>query len=117
MNIYLIIILSSLLSSVITILILTILYKIKLKKILKKELDQISDQIETRVSRGVMDAGNRLLPELRKEVGEGLKDAMSAALSGEFIEKTAQSAVKTGTTIMESGLNILLGKKSSGNRD
>ena len=104
---------TAVLSSLFTLLTVYILYKIRLKEKLKSELDELALLMKARLKEGVEEAGKELLPRFREEVKEGFKEAMKSAVSGEmnseFVSKTAQTAVETGSSIVESGLNFLLG--------
>ncbi|MBI3394343.1 MAG: hypothetical protein HY042_00760, partial [Spirochaetia bacterium] len=66
---------------------------------------------------GFTEAARELLPEVKKEVAEGFKDALSSAMGGELMDRTAQVAAKTGASFMETGLNILLGKPPERKKD
>lgn len=99
------------LSSALTLFFAYLLYKLRLKRKLKLELEEFAGILKERLREGVEEAGKELLPKFRNEVSEGFKDALSSALAGELIEETAKRVAKGGTNFVETGINLLLGKK------
>ena len=102
---------TAVLSSTLTLIMAYVLYKMKLKAKLMAELDELADVMKVKLRDGV-EAGLELLPRFRSEVREGFKEAINSTVKGELLEENVKSAVKTGSNIMETGLNILMGKPS-----
>ncbi len=103
---------TAVLSSTLTLIMAYVLYKMKLKAKLMAELDELADVMKVKLRDGVEEAGLELLPRFRSEVREGFKEAINSTVKGELLEENVKSAVKTGSNIMETGLNILMGKPS-----
>ena len=105
-----IIIATALLSSLFTLGIAYVLFQAFWKQWLYDEMDEYTEIFKTKVKEGAVEAGEELLPEFRTQVREGFKEAMTDSFKGEILERSAREGIKTGTEIMETGLNILLGK-------
>ncbi len=107
---YLLMALTALVSSSLTILGAVLYYTFYLDKHLDRKLEAAAALIEQKVRSGVQEAGRGLLPEVRKEVAEGFKDAMASAMGGELVDRTARVVAKSSTSFVEESLNLLLGK-------
>lgn len=75
-------------------------------------LDEYIDIMKTRLKEGVEEAGRELLPEFREEVRRGFKEGMNDVMHGELLDQTARSLARSGADIVETGLNILTGRKT-----
>ena len=60
--------------------------------------------IRAELTAGFRDAAAEMLPAFREEVRKGFTDALSA---GDLLDRTAKKVVRTGSSLMESGLNLL----------
>ncbi len=87
-----------------------LLFRTHLKERLSREIDELAELMKERLREGVLEAGRELKPDFRDEVREGFKEAISSALSGEIIEQAARRAAQNSTSIVEQGLNLLLGR-------
>ena len=79
----------------------------------KDTAEEMLPDFREELKNGFHEAGTELLPELRAEVREGFKDAVKDVVSGELVPEAASSMAKKGTNIVNSGLNILFGKKET----
>lgn len=105
-----IIISTSLLSSIFTICLGFILYKVFLRKSLNKQIDEVGDLVKIKMQEGVMESAKELLPDFKEQVSEGFKEALADAISGDVVHRTARNMAKNSSTMVEQGLNLLLGK-------
>ncbi|MBX7057334.1 MAG: hypothetical protein K1X75_04665 [Leptospirales bacterium] len=101
---------SAILASCFTLLGSYLLFRASLKARLYQEIDELAELMKARLREGVIEAGRELKPDFRDEVREGFKEAMGSALSGEIIEQAARKAAQNSTSIVEQGLNMLLGR-------
>jgi hypothetical protein len=76
---------------------------------LHAELEPLLEEAEDRVKRGVLNAGEELLPRFRAEVRRGLKEGVSG-LGTDLFETGTQTAVKTGVGLLKSSLDAITGK-------
>lgn len=60
--------------------------------------------IRAELTAGFRDAAAEALPAFREEVRKGFTDALSAS---DLLDRTAKKVVRTGSSLMESGLNLL----------
>lgn len=56
---------------------------------------------------GVRTAAAETLPAFRDEVRKGFTDAIGALNAGELLDRTARKVVRTGSSLVETGLNLL----------
>ncbi len=73
-------------------------------------LQQIQDEFEARVKRGVLAAGEELMPDLREQVSLGFQDALRGSETGEMVESYA-GAVNRGADLISSRIETLFGFK------
>ena len=60
--------------------------------------------VRIELTAGFRDAATEMLPAFREEVRKGFADALSAS---DLLDRTAKKVVRTGSSLMESGLNLL----------
>jgi hypothetical protein len=90
-------------------------------------LETLADAVEVRVKAGVYggveQGATELLPKVRAELTAGFREAAAEALSAfrdevrkgfiealsasDLLDRTAKKVVRTGSSLMESGLNLL----------
>ncbi len=100
---------TAMLSSMFTLALVYALYQATWKKKLYAELDEYAGILKQKLKEAAQEAGAELLPDFRAQVREGFKEAMTDSLKGELIERSAREMAKSGSEIMETGLNLLLG--------
>ena len=67
-------------------------------------------QFKAELTAGFQEAATDSLPALRDEVRKGFIDALSAS---ELLDRTAKKVVRTGSSLVESGLNLLRATRPS----
>ena len=60
---------------------------------------------------GFRDAAAESLPAFREEVRKGFGDAIASLATSELLDRTARKVVRTGSSLVESGLNLLRGAR------
>lgn len=75
---------------------------------LRGELSLMQDEFERRVKSGVLAAGRELLPELRREVAAGFRDALRESHAAGLAEDAAK-VVSGAAGLLESRLGDLFG--------
>ncbi|MBZ4192983.1 MAG: hypothetical protein LAE24_01560 [Candidatus Contendobacter sp.] len=60
--------------------------------------------LRTELAAGFREAAAEMLPAFRDEVRKGFTDALSAS---DLLDRTAKKVVRTGSSLMESGFNLL----------
>ena len=65
-------------------------------------------KIRAELTAGFHDAAAESLPAFREEVRKGFTEALNA---GELLDRTARTVVRTGSSLVESGLNLLRGAR------
>ena len=78
---------------------------------------ELLPEFRAEVSAGFREAAEEMLPEFRRQVRDGFKEALTEAAGGALIDETAKTMAKTGSQLVESGLNLLFGKNGSKKRD
>ncbi len=101
---------TALLSSALTWVIAYLFYRHRLQDQLDRVRDQLAEEVEERVRRGAIAAGEELLPEFRKEVTEGFRDALRGVAGGDV----ARTVARTGAEIVGGGLDSLFGQRKRG---
>ena len=87
-----------------------IAYRIWGRPALEAELAQIQDEFEKRVRKGVLEAGEQLLPAFREQVALGFRDALKGSHAAGIAEGTAK--IVTGSTdLLVDSLSNLFGLK------
>jgi len=103
-----IILLTALLSALITTGLMALLLKALLLPRLQDSFEEnILPSFQARVRKGMIEAGDELLPKFRENVHEGFNDAIRDAVGGKVLEDTARGVAKT----METGLETLFRKR------
>lgn len=96
---------TALLSSTLTWCIGLIWYRARLRQQIDVLRQELGDEIEARVRKGAVSAGEDLLPEFRREVTEGFRDAMRGVARGDVAKEMA----RTGAEIVGGSLDSLFG--------
>lgn len=104
------IILTAILTALLTWLFAYLLYRGWMSRRLEAELELLQDAFEQRVRKGVLAAGEELMPELRKHVRLGFQDALRNSETGELVENYA-TAVNRGADVISNRLGGLFGIK------
>lgn len=108
------VLLTAALSAIATAALAYALYQMKLRQTLQAELVAIQDEFEKRVRRGVLAAGEELVPRFREQVSLGFQDALKKSQAAGMVEGAAgiaSGAVNLGADIIETGLSAFLGIK------
>lgn len=80
-------------------------YKARLANQMDQMRQELADEVEERVRRGAVSAGEELLPEFRREVTEGFREAMRGVARGDMAKEMA----RTGAEIVGGSLDSLFG--------
>lgn len=108
MNTWMMILLSAALSSLCTAALLGLIYRIYLAPRLQAQLAQVEAAFERRVQAGATAAGQELLPQFRKEVANGFRDAMKSYSASGLVDESAK-VVERSAQLLEDGLRGLFG--------
>ncbi|CDH44905.1 hypothetical protein [Candidatus Contendibacter odensensis] len=68
-------------------------------------------QARTELTAGLREAAVATLPAFREEVRKGFADAITSLATSELLDRTARKVVRTGSSLMESGLSLLRGTR------
>ena len=109
-------VLTSVLSAILTGLGFYYYYRSRVAAKLEEELDEYAEIVKQRLKEGVEEAGETMLPRFKEEVRSGFREAITDALSGQMVDDTVRAMTRTGTKIVESSLNLLLGRKDTETR-
>ena len=74
-------------------------------------------RVQTELTAGLRAAAAESLPAFRDEVRKGFTDAIGALNAGELLDRTARKVVRTGSSLVESGLNLLRATRPNDDRD
>lgn len=74
-------------------------------------------RLQTELTAGLRAAAAESLPAFRDEVRKGFTDAIGALNAGELLDRTARKVVRTGSSLVESGLNLLRATRPNDDRD
>lgn len=96
--------LSALATSVLTWLLAWLFYRSRLSQRMDALREDIASELEERVRRGVLSAGEEMLPEFRKQVTEGFLDAVRRT-------GTVSGMAKTSAEIVGSSLENWFGPR------
>lgn len=83
-------------------------YRARLSTQLEQLRDEMAAEVEDRVRQGAVAAGEELLPQFRREVTEGFRDAMRGVARGDMAKEMA----RTGAGIVGGSLDNLFGPKT-----
>ena len=68
---------------------------------------ELLPQIRRELTTGFRDAATESLPAFREEVRKGFTEALTGLNAGDLLDRTARKVVYTGSSLVESGLNLL----------
>jgi hypothetical protein len=68
-------------------------------------------QARAELTAGLREAAAETLPAFREEVRKGFADAITSLATSELLDRTARKVVRTGSSLMESGLSLLRGAR------
>jgi hypothetical protein len=68
---------------------------------------ELLPRVRAELTAGVRTAAAESLPAFRDEVRKGFTDAIGALNAGELLDRTARKVVRTGSSLVETGLNLL----------
>lgn len=74
-------------------------------------------RIRQAVEGGVRDAGAELLPALRQQVREGFRDGVAEVVTPETLGRAGEEIARRGASVIETGLELLLGRPRDRQRD
>lgn len=75
---------------------------------------ELLPKVRAELTAGFRDAAVGSLPAFREEVRKGFTDALNAS---ELLDRTARKVVRTGSSLVESGLNLLRATRSADRGD
>jgi len=68
---------------------------------------QLLPQVRGELTAGFREAALDSLPAFREEVRKGFTDALTGLNAGDLLDRTARKVVRTGSSLVESGLSLL----------
>lgn len=68
---------------------------------------ELLPQVRAELVAGFREAAMESLPAFREEVRKGFTEALTATNAAELLDRTARKVVRTGSSLVESGLNLL----------
>ena len=74
---------------------------------LQEAADELLPKARTELTAGFREAAAESLPALRDEVRKGFIDALGALDASDLLDRTARKVVRTGSSLVESGLGLL----------
>ncbi len=72
---------------------------------------ELLPKVRAELTAGFRDAAAESLPAFREEVRKGFGDAIASLATSELLDRTARKVVRTGSSLVESGLNLLRGAR------
>ena len=78
---------------------------------LEEAASELLPRIRTELTAGFRDAATDSMPGFREEVRQGFADAIASLATSELLDRTARKVVRTGSSLVESSLNLLLGAR------
>jgi len=72
---------------------------------------ELLPQVRAELTAGFREAAAESLPAFREEVRKGFAEAITSLATTELLGRTAGKVVRTGSSLVESGLNLLRGAR------
>lgn len=72
---------------------------------------ELLPRVRAELTAGFQEAAAESLPAFREEVRKGFADAIASLATTELLDRTARKVVRTGSSLVESGLNLLRGAR------
>ena len=69
------------------------------------------------VQGGVEDAVDSALPRLREQVRSGISEGITSAVTGEAVGRAGEEILRKGGSVLDAGLDLLLGSRKRGDDD
>ncbi len=107
-----IVLLSCLLSSLLTFALAYAAFHFFFKGKIRKQAKEAGELFQNSLREEMLETAKELLPDFRAEVQKGFSEALTSALSGDIITKTARQVAKNSQDIVGQGLEFLLGRTS-----
>jgi hypothetical protein len=74
---------------------------------MEEAIDELLPKVRAELTAGFREAATEALPAFREEVRKGFADAIASLATTELLDRTAGKVVRTGSLLVESGLNLL----------
>jgi len=87
------------------------IFRAELKAAFTEAAEELLPEFRQEVKQGFEEAAEDLLPEFRRQMQESFKEAILATAGGEFVDKAAKTVLRTGSSLVETGLYILRGSR------
>ena len=68
---------------------------------------ELLPRVRAELTTGFREAATENLPAFREEVRKGFTDALGSLNAGDLLDRTARKVVRTGSSLVESGLSLL----------
>jgi hypothetical protein len=68
---------------------------------------ELLPQVRVELTTGFREAAMESLPAFREEVQKGFTEALTGLNASDLLDRTARKVVRTGSSLVESGLNLL----------
>ena len=78
---------------------------------------ELLPRIRAELTAGFREAAEESLPAFREEVRKGFAEAIASLATTEILGRTAGKVVRTGSSLVESGLSLLLGARPNERND
>jgi hypothetical protein len=75
----------------------------------REAAEDVLPKLREEVRSGVIEGADEVVPRLREEMRQGLESAVDDVL-GERLARAGRGALKTGSSVVEAGLDLLLGR-------
>lgn len=85
--------------------------RVQVRHGLEDAASELLPRFRAEVTAGFRAAAAEILPAFREEVRKGFADAIASLATTELLERTAGKVVRTGSSLVESGLNLLRGAR------
>jgi len=79
----------------------------------KETAESLLPQFRQEVRQGFVEAGEELLPALRENIEDNIKNTVLSLAGGDIVDKAAKTVLKTGSSLVETGLFILRGQRTN----
>ncbi len=83
----------------------------------EEAVTELLPKIRAELTAGFREAAAESLPAFREEVRKGFAEAIAALATTELLDRTARKVVRTGSSLVESGLSLLRATRPPNERD
>ena len=83
----------------------------RVRRAILDAVEEVLPQVRREVAEGVGEAGESILPRLREQVRSGITEGVASAVTGGAVSKAGEEILRKSGSVIDAGLDLLLGSR------